>query len=1319
MEKKAEGLEREIVCMKRFFIVSLIVILIASVVGLISYYMNTRLNSKVSVVGDKGHDWLMWRYDANRSAASPQKLSDELYLQWVREYPKVEQAWENPLNRDLMQFDKVYEPVVMGNIMFVGSSISDRMVALDTDTGEEKWSYYVSGPVRLPPVAHKGKVYFVSDDGYLYCLNAEDGKLKWKFRGGPSDRKMLGNQRLVSTWVARGGPVLKDGTIYFAAGIWPFMGIFIYALDAENGETVWSNDSTGPIYMLQPHNSPSYAGVAPQGSMVVAGDKLLIPCGRSMPACFDRNTGELLYYHLAKYNKTGGAFVASLGDYFVNYHRDYVTSLFHVPTGERLIFGFGKVPVMTEDALFSMGSSVVAYDFGNMKQVEQERLNVDKSAKEAKTIKEKRWVIDRLWEINVDASGDLIKADRNLYAGGRNVVSAIKLSRFGDKPKVVWQERINGTVGRLIAADNKLFAVTMEGDIYAFGSKRTEPRIYPYNPQKPELVENASEKAKSILKVAGVKDGYCLVYDLEDGEIVKALAQNSNLNIIAVDPDPDKIDKLRRQLDAVGLYGKKITVQVGDLSSFEIAPYAASLVVFENSGTWNYGEESIRKLYQSIRPYGGTACFAVTDGEIPDIKQQIEKIKLPKANVELAEGSGKFLLLTREGPLPGADDWTHQYGDIANTVKSDDQLVKLPLGLLWFGGSSNTDVLPRHGHGPPEQVIGGRLFIEGIDSFSARDVYTGRVLWKRTISDLDTYNVYYDETYADTPLDPAYNQVHLPGANARGTNFVATLDRLYIAKKNSCLVLDPATGNTIDEFQLPSDSKDGRIPEWGYIGVYKDYLIAGADFVQFLDFIEFDEIGDPGLSSSRKLFYDFDVTSSKRLVVMDRYTGKVIWIRNSDLGFRHNGIVAGDNRIFCIDTMPIPIHEALKRRPTRYSYPASKIMAFDVRNGNVVWNTDKDVFGTWLGYSEEYDILIQSGRKSRDMMVGEPDSGIIAYRGKDGKVLWSNDASQGGPYILHGDTIITERYAYSLLNGEQKMRIDPLTGLPQPWMFKRNYGCNYAIASEHLLTFRSAAAGFYDLMRDGGTGNFGGFKSSCTSNLIVADGVLNAPDYTRTCSCSYQNQASLALIHMPDVEIWTDYFEEETEDKVTPIKSMGINFGAPGDRKADNGTLWLEYPVVGGPSPQVSVNIEPAGKPSGYKTFYHHSSRIKTDGNPTVHPWILSSGVQGMSSISISLVNNGEADKSNIQERPYTVRLYFSEPGDVKAGGRVFNVGIQGEEVLKNFDIAKESGKQNHPLVKEFKSITAGENLVVNFTPSSNSKQGEPLICGIEIMAEF
>src|SRR5262249_43241837 len=185
-----------------------------------------------------------------------------------------------------------------------------------------------------------------------------------------------------------------------------------------------------------------------------------------------------------------------------------------------------------------------------------------------------------------------------------------------------------------------------------------------------------------------------------------------------------------------------------------------------------------------------------------------------------------------------------------------------------------------------------------------------------------------------------------------------------------------------------------------------------------------------------------------------------------------------------------------------------------------------------------------------------------------------------------GDIILKDKSACQLLSGAPVMRQDPVTGKPVEWTWTRDYGCNTPLASEHLLTFRSGAAGYFDLANDGGTGNFGGFRSGCTNNLIVAGGVLTAPDYTRTCPCSYQNQSSLALVPMPENEMWT-YFGYQS---VTgPVRRVGINFGAPGNRKAADGTLWLEHPRAGGPSYRLPVTTVPENP----ELFRRHPSWVK------------------------------------------------------------------------------------------------------------------------------
>ena len=98
-------------------------------------------------------DWPMWRFDAGRAASSPEELAPEMYLQWIRQYEARRLAWDDAVNQDRMPFDKVFEPIIANGMLFVGFNDADKLAAFDLQTGEERWAFYVDGPVRLPPVA--------------------------------------------------------------------------------------------------------------------------------------------------------------------------------------------------------------------------------------------------------------------------------------------------------------------------------------------------------------------------------------------------------------------------------------------------------------------------------------------------------------------------------------------------------------------------------------------------------------------------------------------------------------------------------------------------------------------------------------------------------------------------------------------------------------------------------------------------------------------------------------------------------------------------------------------------------------------------------------------------------------------------------------------------------------------------------------------------------------------------------------------------------------------------------------------------------------
>ena len=252
-------------------------------------------------------DWPMWRHDAGRTAASPFSLPETLELRWTRQLPAPAPAY-----RDVrLQFDAAIEPIVLGKRIFVGSNVNDSVTAMDTETGKELWKFFAGGPVRCAPVAGKGRVIFGSDDGCMYCLTAEDGSLVWKYRAVPSRRLLLGNNRLISVWPVRGGPVLHEDRVYFAAGVWPTEGAFVYCLDAATGEMIWRNDRVSSLYGTHPHNAEAFGGLAPQGYLLIDGEDLIVPNSQAYPARFDRETGALKELELPAPGRLPGGWFAS------------------------------------------------------------------------------------------------------------------------------------------------------------------------------------------------------------------------------------------------------------------------------------------------------------------------------------------------------------------------------------------------------------------------------------------------------------------------------------------------------------------------------------------------------------------------------------------------------------------------------------------------------------------------------------------------------------------------------------------------------------------------------------------------------------------------------------------------------------------------------------------------------------------------------------------------------------------------------------------------------------------------------------------------
>lgn len=103
-------------------------------------------------------------------------------------------------------------PTYMGNQYLTGNN--DGIIP---ESDGIIWTF--SSPGRLfNPVSVNGRVFVVSTDHHLYCLDAADGSLLWKFDAeGPLTRMIA----------------VYEGYVYLSAGR------FIYCIDEENGNVIW------------------------------------------------------------------------------------------------------------------------------------------------------------------------------------------------------------------------------------------------------------------------------------------------------------------------------------------------------------------------------------------------------------------------------------------------------------------------------------------------------------------------------------------------------------------------------------------------------------------------------------------------------------------------------------------------------------------------------------------------------------------------------------------------------------------------------------------------------------------------------------------------------------------------------------------------------------------------------------------------------------------------------------------------------------------------------------------------------------------------
>jgi outer membrane protein assembly factor BamB len=1307
------------------------------------------------------NDWETYRGDYQRSGSTQSDLSFPLRAVWTSRAPaELRLAWsaaegrvmEGKLIGHRVRFDDAFRTVVSDGRVYFGSSVDHHVHCVDLRSGETLWTFTTGGPVRLAPTVSGPYLLFGSDDGQVYCVDKASGALRWTRRPSTRNEWLLARGEMISKWAVRTGVLVHEGIAYYGAGIFPHEDVYLEGVDLETGEVRWRAD----------HISSQDAGrddLSPQGYLLAEGNLLFVPSGRSLPAAFDLTTGQMLHKRTHSWRTTAGGVVggtrALLSDgqiYSGGPHHYLAMDQNSGDVGFAWIDG-RQMSVQDDQAYVVTGTHLARLDRIPHAEASRERQKLTLDIYNANRARsganaEKRAELDQqieaanqrlaeianqgvAWQVETKDDTSLLVTANHVVVGGEGRVTAYQKN----DGQQIWQAEVDGSPRGLAAVDGYLLVSTDAGVITCFSSL---PELASDTPtmflqggsqQQWESDPVIQQAAQELLEHTGVTQGFCLVLGTLQGDLPYELARNSQLRVYCIEPDEERVQQARQRLQDAGWYGHRITVHQGSFDEIPYSNYFANLVVAEETAREGRIPQELDLASRHVKPAGGVLCLALPGKTEPSDDPPVPEDPAGRRpglaiadHSEYSRANG-HAFLTR-GMLPGAGNWSHQYGNPDNTAVSRDTRVTGDLGVLWYGDPGAEQMVNRHEGAVGPLAVNGRLFVQGEWSIMAYDAYNGVHLWTHENPQAIRTGVFQNQN---------------PG------NLAAGEEGLFHFLGDKCYQLDLATGELVATHSLPPDADAGR-HEWGYVAVQGGILFGTATVRQELDARQrrrgrvteeaTDSIFAIDIESGRHLWSYEGKSISHHTIALA--PDKVCFIDSSLTTEQRNAMLRQDKSQFegLSDDERKIAEDRLKNADLRMA------VALDARSGRRLWASPVDVtdcsdIGIGGGkltmmFADGKLVLCganANGHYWNQFMAGEFQRRRLVVLSADaGYQLWAKDANYLHRPIVIGDKILAEPWMYDLENGEQITRNHPVTGRPEPWsMMRTGHHCGMVTGSDSgMLLFRSGFTGFKDLNEDGGVRHFSGHRLGCWINAIVANGLVMIPEAGAGCVCQFSLESTIVLEPREARRPWSVF---SAVGAVKPVKHLALNLGAPGDRKDASGQLWLSYPRYT-PYRKTSLEVELDLKPQFRSTenvpalarvSTLASGGVKAIGFDNVSdesareveseiPWLYQSWASDLTSLQLPLTE-GEDDAGL-----YTIRLHCADLRDEVGEVSSFEVVLgQGDELRTiPVELAGSSEGPVQPQVIEISGIQVAGDLALEF----RAVRGTPILNAIEAIRE-
>ena len=433
-------------------------------------------------------DWPTYQHDYARTGVARESLLAPFTDGWVhrsRHAPRP--AWRGEAKWDGWNkvydlksrqiFDYAYHPVIADGLLYYGSSADDKIYCLDAATGEQRWTFFTEGPVRLAPTIAEGRVFVGSDDGHAYCLDAKSGTLVWKTQLALRDYRIPGNSRIISRWPLRTGIVVIGDLAYCAAGMFPSEGVLITAIEADTGKIKWQQKQTD---------------LPAQGYMLASHTRLYVPAGRNNPVVLNRADGK----RIRVVSGQGGTYALLTGDNLV-FGPGKTGTLGFVESNQsdQLATFKGNHMIVTPSRSFLQSDTDLSAldrsryldlarkrrplksrlgklqdELKKVKAGERQRQILKEAGKLGKQLDEVQSAMQECFAWRVPSSQPLsmVLAGQTLITGGHNEVAAYS-AKDGSQ---LWRARADGEVFGLAVADGRLYTSTSKGVIHCYVARR-------------------------------------------------------------------------------------------------------------------------------------------------------------------------------------------------------------------------------------------------------------------------------------------------------------------------------------------------------------------------------------------------------------------------------------------------------------------------------------------------------------------------------------------------------------------------------------------------------------------------------------------------------------------------------------------------------------------------------------------------------------------------------------------------------------------------------------------------------------------------------